>query len=221
MSLKKSLLEIKREKENRIIESKIVQSRLKAILESNSDFKRFNELPFEEQWKIGVPLLQELSYLQELGVDEKLITEQGLMDILGKILGTTASSGSETIFEAMLSSLFKKLGFTGFLADTVTFFFVRNPSKVMESFRDCRALSKNLGQAVMEAYIAKLSRDYKIGGMGSDFIRNALLETLENSDFGSKVATQFSDFICSFFGTVQSKGKDVLASLNTPKPAAA
>lgn len=217
--IRKSLIEIKTKKENRLIESKIVQSRLLAILESNPDFKNFKKLSFERQWEIGVPFLQEVAYLKDLGMEDNLITEQGLLDILGKIFGTGVSAGSETIFEAMLSSMLRKLGLTGFLADTITFFFVRNPGKIMESFRDCRALSKNLGQAVLEAYINKLTKEYNMGGLGSDFIRNALLETLENSDFGGKVAQQFSEFVCGFFDNVKQKGSTVMGAINQPKPA--
>ena len=47
--IRKTLVETKRNKENKIIESKIVKSRLKAILESTPDFKSFKKLPFERQ----------------------------------------------------------------------------------------------------------------------------------------------------------------------------
>jgi hypothetical protein len=219
--IRKTLVETKKNKENKIIESKIVKSRLNAILESTPDFKSFKKLPFERQWEIGVPLMQEIAYLKELGVDDDLlITEGGIWDMLGSIFGTGISSGAETIFEAMLSSLLKKLGLSGFIADAITFFFSRNPGKIWESFKDCRALSKNVGQAITEAYIVKLQREYNISGGGMDFIRNALMETLENSDFGSKLADQFAEFICGFFNTVVGKGKEVMSAINTPKPAA-
>jgi hypothetical protein len=219
--IRKTLVETKKNKENKIIESKIVKSRLKAILESTPDFKSFKKLPFERQWEIGVPLMQEIAYLKELGVDDDLlITEGGIWDMLGSIFGTGMSSGAETIFEAMLSSLLKKLGLSGFIADAIIFFFSRHPSKIFESFKDCRALSKNVGQAITEAYIVKLQREYNITGGGMDFIRNALMETLENSDFGSKLADQFAEFICGFFNTIAGKGKEVMSAINTPKPAA-
>jgi hypothetical protein len=219
--IRKTLVETKKNKENKIIESKIVKSRLKAILESTPDFKSFKKLPFERQWEIGVPLMQEIAYLKELGVDDDLlITEGGIWDMLGSIFGTGMSSGAETIFEAMLSSLLKKLGFSGFIADAIVFFFSRNPGKIWESFKDCRALSKNVGQAIMEAYVVKLQREYNVSGKGMDFIRNALMETLENSDFGSKLADQFAEFICGFFNTIAGKGKEVMSAINTPKPAA-
>ena len=219
--IRKTLVETKKNKENKIIESKIVKSRLNAILESTPDFKSFKKLPFERQWEIGVPLMQEIAYLKELGVDDDLlITEGGIWDMLGSIFGTGISSGAETIFEAMLSSLLKKLGFSGFIADAIVFFFSRNPGKIWESFKDCNALSKNVGQAIMEAYVVKLQREYNVSGKGMDFIRNALMETLENSDFGSKLADQFAGFICGFFNTVAGKGKEVMSAINTPKPAA-
>jgi len=218
--IRKTLVETKKNKENKIIESKIVKSRLKAILESTPDFKSFKKLPFERQWEIGVPLMQEIAYLKELGVDDDLlITEGGIWDMLGSIFGTGISAGGETIFEAMLSSLLKKLGFSGFIADAVTFFFSRNPGKIWESFKDCNALSKNVGQAIMEAYVVKLQREYNVSGKGMDFIRNALMETLENSDFGSKLADQFAGFICGFYNTIAGKGKEVMSAINTPKPA--
>jgi hypothetical protein len=217
--IRKTLVETKKNKENKIIESKIVKSRLKAILESTPDFKSFKKLPFERQWEIGVPLMQEIAYLKELGVDDDLlITEGGIWDMLGSIFGTGISAGGETIFEAMLSSLLKKLGFSGFIADAVTFFFSRNPGKIWESFKDCNALSKNVGQAIMEAYVVKLQREYNVSGKGMDFIRNALMETLENSDFGSKLADQFAGFICGFYNTIAGKGKEVMSAINTPKP---
>ena len=218
--IRKTLVETKKNKENKIIESKIVKSRLNAILESTPDFKSFKKLPFERQWEIGVPLMQEIAYLKELGVDDDLlITEGGIWDMLGSIFGTGISAGGETIFEAMLSSLLKKLGFSGFIADAVTFFFSRNPGKIWESFKDCNALSKNVGQAIMEAYVVKLQREYNVSGKGMDFIRNALMETLENSDFGSKLADQFAGFICGFYNTIAGKGKEVMSAINTPKPA--
>ena len=165
--------------------------------------------------------MQEIAYLKELGVDDDLlITEGGIWDLLGSIFGTGISAGSETIFEALLSSLLKKLGFTGFIADAVVFFFSRNPVKIFESFKDCRALSKNLAQAITEAYILKLQREYNISGKGMDFIRNALMETLENSDFGAKLADQFAQFVCGFYDTIAGKGKEVMSAINTPKPAA-
>ena len=219
--IRKTLVETKKNKENKIIESKIVKSRLKAILESTPDFKSFKKLPFERQWEIGVPLMQEIAYLKELGVDDDLlITEGGIWDMLGSIFGTGMSSGAETIFEAMLSSLLKKLGLSGFIADAIIFFFARNPSRIFESFKDCRALAKNIGQAITEAYIVKLQRQYNITGGGMDFIRNALMETLESSDFGAKLADQFAEFVCGFFNTISGKGKEVMSAINTPKPAA-
>jgi hypothetical protein len=72
----------------------------------------------------------------------------------------------------------------------------------------------------MEAYIVKLQKEYNMGGMGMDFVRNALMETLENSDFGSKLADQFSGFVCGFFDTVKQKGTDIVGALN-PKTAPA
>ena len=219
--IRKTLVETKKNKENKIIESKIVKSRINAILESTPDFKSFKKLPFERQWEIGVPLMQEIAYLKELGVDDDLlITEGGIWDLLGSIFGTGISAGSETIFEALLSSLLKKLGFTGFIADAVVFFFSRHPSKIFESFKDCNALSKNLAQAITEAYIIKLQREYNVSGKGMDFIRNALMETLENSDFGAKLADQFAQFVCGFYNTIAGKGKEVMSAINTPKPAA-
>ena len=219
--IRKTLVETKKNKENKIIESKIVKSRINAILESTPDFKSFKKLPFERQWEIGVPLMQEIAYLKELGVDDDLlITEQGIWNMLGSIFGTGLSAGGETLFEAMLSSLLKKLGFSGFIADAVTYFFSRNPGKIWESFKDCRALSKNLAQAITEAYILKLQREYNISGKGMDFIRNALMETLENSDFGAKLADQFAQFVCGFYDTIAGKGKEVMSAINTPKPAA-
>ena len=219
--IRKTLVETKKNKENKIIESKIVKSRINAILESTPDFKSFKKLPFERQWEIGVPLMQEIAYLKELGVDDDLlITEGGIWDLLGSIFGTGMSAGSETIFEALLSSLLKKLGFTGFIADAVVFFFSRHPSKIFESFKDCNALSKNLAQAITEAYIIKLQREYNVSGKGMDFIRNALMETLENSDFGAKLADQFAQFVCGFYDTIAGKGKEVMSAINTPKPAA-
>jgi hypothetical protein len=139
--------------------------------------------------------------------------------MLGSIFGTGISAGGETIFEAMLSSLLKKLGFSGFISDAIVFFFSRNPGKIWESFKDCNALSKNVGQAIMEAYVVKLQREYNVSGKGMDFIRNALMETLENSDFGSKLADQFAGFICGFYNTIAGKGKEVMSAINTPKPA--
>ena len=217
-TIRQSLIEVKNEKENRLVESKIISSRIKMILESTSDFKKFDKLSFERQWQIGLPLMQEIAKAKNYGEGQEIISEGGILNLLGSIFGTTFSSGAETIFESMLKKLFNKLGFTGFLADAVIFFFSRNPGKIWESFKDCNAFSRNISQAIMEAYIVKLQKEYNMGGMGMDFVRNALMETLENSDFGSKLADQFSGFVCGFFDTVKQKGTDIVGALN-PKTA--
>ena len=214
--IRKSLVEAKKQKENRLIEAKIVQSRLLTLLESTPDFKNFKDLPFERQWEIGVPFMQEIAYLKQLGVDDTLINEQGIAEMLGKLFGTGISSGTEVVFEAMISSFLKKLGMEGFLADAITFFFVRNPKKIWESFGDCKAFSANVGQAITEAFIVKLQREYKAGGAGMDFVRNALMETLENSDFGQKLGEKFTSFVCNFFSNVKDKGTQVLNTINQP-----
>jgi len=220
--LRSSLVEVKKQKENRMVESKIIESKIKLMLESIGDVKKFEKLSFERQWKIGVPLMQEIAKLQELHAHEGLISEQdGILGILGKLFGGGLSAGTETLFEAMIRSLLKKLGMDGFLADAVTFFFARNPGRILDSFRDCRAFSKNVGQAILEAYIEKLKREYKVTGVASDFIRNALLETLENSDFGQNLGDKFADIICSFFGSVKQKGETILNTMNPASPAVA
>lgn len=212
-------MESKRIKENREIEIKLVKARIRNILESMPDMRRFKKMSFEQQWKMGVPLMHEIHNLRQLGFNDELINEQsGVWDLLTKLFGGGLSVATETLFENMLSSFFKKLGLSGFIVDSITFFFARNPTKVIESFKDCRAFTKNVGQAITEGFINKLSKDYKVGGLGADLIRNALMETLENTDFGGKIATQFSDFTCQFFDKVKSKGSQITDIL---KPAQA
>jgi hypothetical protein len=220
-TIRKSLIEAKEEKTNRIIEVKLASTRAKAILESTSDFAKFKDLPFERQWEIGLPLMQELAIIKSHNPSNQLLTEGGILDLLASIFGTGFSAGFETIFENMLSSLLAKMGLTGFLADAIVFFFSRNPGKIIDSFRDCKALAGNLGQAIMEAYIHKLAKEYNMAGNGMNFIRNAMIETLENSDFGKNLAGQFQNFICGFFDTVKSKGKDVVNAINPQSPAPA
>ena len=79
--VKKSLIEIKEQKEKLLIEQKLVKNRISMVLEGINSEEDFKKLSDRQQLKISVKFIQELSYLQETG----LISEQNFGNILSSL----------------------------------------------------------------------------------------------------------------------------------------
>jgi hypothetical protein len=209
--IKKSLKETKVQKETILIEQKIVQSRLRMIVENFSEDK-FKTLSEKEQGRICVLFLMEMSSLN----DEGLLTEN-FIDTLKNIFGAAFWSVPEAFTEKALNSLLGSLGFPdNSIRKFLVSFFATNPSELLKAFKDCRVLTKHIVRAIGESLIMNLQQSKGMGGTGMDIVRNALQNELQNLDFLKKLEETLSGSVCQVFDKYSGNAKEVLDKL---KPA--
>jgi phage-related protein len=210
--IKKSLKETKIQKETILVEHKIVQSRLKMIVENFSKDEKFKKLSEQEQGKICVLFLMEMSSLN----DEGLLNEN-FIDTLKNIFGAAFWSVPEAFTEKALNSLLGALGFPdNSIRKFLVSFFATNPSELLKSFKDCKVLTKHIVRAIGETLIMNLQQSKGMGGTGMDIVRNALQNELQNLDFLKKLEETLSGSVCQVFEKYSGNAKEVLDKL---KPA--
>jgi len=210
--IKKSLKETKIKKENILIENKIVQSRLNMIVENFSENEKFKSLSEEEQGKICVLFLMEMSSLNEEG-----LLNENFIDTLKNIFGAAFWSVPEAFTEKALNSLLGAVGFPdNSIRKFLVSFFATNPSELLKAFQDCKILTKHIVRAIGETLIMNLQQSKGLGGTGMDIVRNALQNELQNMEFLKKLETALSGSVCQVFEKYSGNAKEVLDKL---KPA--
>jgi hypothetical protein len=202
--IKRAILEAKDNKEKFLIEENLVKSRILMIVESKDNIKNFNKLPKKKQEKIAYSLLEEINFLTE----NNILNEQ-LMDVLGKLFGSSLSGIVQTIVEPLVSSLLGKLGLGGFFKDFITSFLVSDPRRLALALKDCKELTKLIAEALSEALVKMLQKQTGLEGQGYDFMRNALGDTIKETTFISKLENQLSGIVCGVFNGFNKKATDV------------
>jgi hypothetical protein len=209
--IKKNLKETKVQKETILIEQKIVQSRLKMIVENFNESK-FKNLSEKEQGKICVLFLMELSSLNNEG-----LLNENFVDTLKNIFGAAFWSVPEAFTEKALNSLLGSLGLPdNSIRKFLVSFFATNPSELLKAFQDCRVLTKHVVRAIGETLLMNLQQTKGMGGTGWDIVRNALQNQVQDLDFVSGLEKTLSDSVCEVFGKYSGNAKEVLDKL---KPA--
>ena len=206
--IKKAILEAKDNKEKFLIEENLVKSRILMIIESKDNIKNFNKLPKKKQEKIAYSLLEEINFLTE----NNILNEQ-LMDVLGKLFGSSFSGIVQTIVEPLVSSLLGKLGLGGFFKDFLTSFLVSDPRRLASALKDCKELTKLIAEALSEALVQMLQKQAGLEGPGYSFMRNALGDVVKETTFISNLENQLSGIVCGVFSGYNKKATDVYNKL--------
>jgi hypothetical protein len=210
--IKKSLKETKVQKETILIEQKIVQSRLKMIVENFNDDK-FKNLSEQEQGRVCILFLMEMSSLN----DEGLLNEN-FIDTLKNIFGAAFWSVPEAFVEKAINSILGSLGFPdNSIRKFLVSFFATNPSELLKAFQDCKVLTKHIVRAILETIVMNLQQSKGLGGTGMDIVRNAIQNELQNRvEFIKGLEDSLSGAICQVFEKYSGNAKGVLDKL---KPA--
>jgi hypothetical protein len=206
--IRKAILEAKDNKEKFLIEENLVKSRILMIVESKTNIKNFHKLPKGKQEKIANSLLEEISFLSE----NNILNEQ-LMDMLGKIFGSSFSGIIQTAVEPIVGNLLGKLGLSGFFKNFLTSFLVSKPQRLALALKDCKELTKLITEALSEALVMMLQEKGGMEGKGYSFLRNALGDAVKETAFMSNLENQLSGVVCEVFGTFSKKATDVYDKL--------
>lgn len=206
--VRKAILETKDNKEKLLIEENLVKSRILMIVESENNIKDFHKLPKKKQEKIANSLLEEISFLSENN-----ILNENLMDMLGKIFGSSFSGIVQTAIEPIVGNLLGKLGLGGFFKNFLTSFLVSKPQRLALALKDCNELTKLITEALSEALVMMLQEKTGMEGKGYSFMRNALGDAIKETAFMTSLENQLSGTVCGVFGDYNKKATEVYNKL--------
>ncbi len=212
--VRKKLLEEKKKRDNRLVETTLVESRLKVIVESKSKCRSLSE---EKQKKVFIQVLKEINVLESQG----LINEEfKFTDILDKLFGQGWSVLGQAIVEPMIDSIFGWFNMKGPFAKFVSSFIASDPRRLANALSDCRELTKLVAESLAEALVRTMMQSKGMDGTGYGIIRNLLGGAIKDTEFIKGLEKQMSDGVCKLFGSFTDKAENVLNKVQA-KPAVA
>jgi hypothetical protein len=147
-------------------------------------------------------------YLNSQGFDKQII-EEGFFDIISGIFGKSGDAVLQTFKEYVAKWLIKNLtplDPQGWIAGIIVKSIGNvNLTEIPKLISDCNFLSKTLSKAVVEESIDRMKNMAGLEGEFYNVLRNAIVQSLEDTDLGKKVETSLGSFICPLLGGVKQK----------------
>lgn len=204
-TIRKKLIEEKQRRQNILIERKLVESRLKVIVESKQKFQSLNE---SQKKKVFMKVIKEINTLEKQG----LINEQefSLKDMFGKLFGQGWSAIAQSIVEPAIVSIMGWFGIRGYFANFVASFIASDPRRIAKLFSDCREATQLIAEAIADASFKTIMDSRGMEGAGWNIIRNALGGVVKDEPFIKKITEKMADGVCTVMGKFTDKAGDVL-----------
>jgi hypothetical protein len=215
-SLKVTLAEKKQEKENLLIESKIISNRFNILSEGLEITTNAQKIKFVDT------ISEELNYLTTQGYSSKVINE-GLFSFLGSLFGGSVKSVPAVFGEYIAQWLTKKLGIPeGSFMQSSIVALVGNLSisDYDKFFTDCRFASNKIADSLIEGYLIQMQQRAQATSQGAtgfitSAMRNAISEYFLEDKEGivQKLQDMIGDFLCpklsKVASTLQDKAEDI------------
>lgn len=200
--LKESLGKMMNNKKNMLIrEHRDINKRFN-ILSENINVKNRKHVN-----KFIDSLIVETYKLNDNGYNPSLINE-GLMDIIKGMFGN-ASEGIFGYFKERLAKWFVQtftpLDPNSWIGTMIVTAIGNVPISELGQLTNCNYMTKILSKTIVEGVVAKMQNEKGISGPGYDILRNTLIETAEESNFGQKLEGKISSFLCPKLSTVSNK----------------
>ena len=215
-SLKISLAEKRQEKENLLIESKIIKNRFNIISEGLVLETEDQKIEFVQT------ISEELNYLDNQGYSSKVINE-GLFSFLGGLFGGSVKSVPAVFGEYIAQWLTKKLGIPegSYLQSSIVALVGNlNIADYDKLFTDCRFASNKIADSLIEGYLIQMQQKASATSQGATgFITSAMRNAISDYFLEEKdgivqiLQDKIGDFICpklsKVASTLQDKAEDI------------
>jgi len=209
--VRKSLMEIKEQKEKNLIKENLVNTRLSVLVESIKSKGDFNNLSEDKKIQLSFNVLQELAYLESTG----LLSEQDLGGALKSVFGGFFGNATQTFVEPILKKFIVPLFGEGFMTNFIISYLTSRPSDVIKSMSDCKLMTKLIAESIVEGMVMSLQRQKGFDGTGYAFLRNTLGGAITNSSFGTSIENGISSTICGLFSKFAGNAEKVESKLKT------
>jgi hypothetical protein len=208
--VKKSLIEIKEQKEKLLIEQKLVKNRISIILEginSEEDFKKLSN----KQHKISTKFIQELSYLQNTG----LISEQNFGNILSSLFGGWFGNAIQTFVEPVLKGILVPWFGEGYFTNFIISLLTKNTAEFIRGLNDCKIMTKLIAQSISEAVFMQIQDAKGLNSPGYVFLRQSMGDALTSTEFIKGIEKGFGDMVCNMLGKFTGNAQKVAEKLKS------
>lgn len=202
--IKKTLIETKERKNNQIIENKLVESRLKFIIE---DVSVFNKKSKQTKIKEGFKFLRETSYLKGMGM-----LNENLSDIFKQMFGNSSENILGTVSDPFVGSILNKLSIPQEIKVTVLETIKQRANELMASMDTCENLSKFISDIVSEMTVAKMTTK---NITGSQFLDSAIVDTMGDDVFKTKLSEKIKEEVCLLFNKYAENAKNLVTKLTS------
>jgi hypothetical protein len=209
--VRKSLMEIKEQKEKNLIKENLVNTRLSVLVENIKSKGNFNNLSEDKKIQLSFNVLQELAYLESTG----LLSEQDLGGALKSVFGGFFGNATQTFFEPILKKFIVPLFGEGFMTNFIISYLTSRPSDVIKSMSDCKLMTKLIAESIVEGMVMSLQRQKGFDGTGYAFLRNTLGGAITNSSFATSIENGISSTICGLFSKFADNAEKVESKLKT------
>ncbi len=204
--VRENLLDIKIKKKKSLIqESKIVKNRFKFISENVSLKTK------KQKDKFCGDLLNEMIYLSSQGFDKTSINE-GFFDMFKGIFGNTGESILQYFkeyFAKWLISSITPLDPEGWIGGTIVKAIGNLDISDIPKLTDCNFTTKLVSKSISEEAIDQLKNKAGLEGAFYDVLRNAVVESLSDSNFGQKIESALGSVLCPMLSKVSGKMANV------------
>ena len=202
--IKKTLIETKERKNNQIIENKLVESRLKFIIE---DVSVFNKKSKQVKIKEGFKFLRETSYLKSMGM-----LNENLSDIFKQMFGNSFESILGTVSDPFVGSILNKLSIPQEIKTSVLDTIKQRANELLAHMDTCENLSKFISDIVSEITVLKMTAK---NITGSQVLDSAIVDTMGDDVFKTKLSEKIEEEVCLLFNKYAENAKNLVTKLTS------
>lgn len=198
------LREEKEKKTNKIIETKIIESRLKFILE---DTKQMAKLTKPQRIKKSFNFLTELNQVEKLG-----LVNENLTDTFKQIFGKSLDSMVGNVSEPLLNSVFIKVSLPDDVKNQVLNKIKEKTQELIKNMDTCDNLAKFLSTEVSEV-LAENMKNKNI--FNSELVNSAMADALTDESFKQRLAEKMKSQVCELFDKFSSNAQNLVTKLTS------
>jgi hypothetical protein len=202
--IKKTLVETKEKKNNRIIENKLVESRLKFIIE---DISVFNKKTKQVKIKEGFKFLRETAYLKNIGM-----LNENLSDVFKQMFGNSFENMLSTVSDPFVGSILNKLSIPQEIKVSVLETIKQRANELLSNMDSCENLSKYISDIVSEITMTKMTSK---NITGSQFLDSAIVDTMGDDVFRTKLSEKIEEEVCVLFNKYAENAKNLVTKLTS------
>lgn len=198
------LREEKEKKTNDLIETKLVESRLKFILE---DVKQMVKLSKPQKVKKAFSFLSELNQIKKLD-----LVSENLTDTFKQIFGKSLDSMVGNVSEPLLNSVFIKVSLPDDVKNQVLTKIKEKSQELIQNMDNCENLAKFLSNEVSEVLAENMVAKNLFN---SELVNTAMADALTDESFKERLAEKMKVQVCDLFNKFSTNAQNLVTKLTS------